>query len=65
MLLPRRDQRDFGPQLARAVRGVIREEITAVRLVQEVIGYHARPWVGQTRVSVKGLVQHVDRDGKV
>ena len=52
VLLPRRDKRDLRPQLARAVGGVVREEIVTVRLVQEVIRYHARPWIGQTRVSV-------------
>ena len=47
------------------MRGVVREKIITVRLVQEMIGYRARPWVGQTRVSVRVIdwrIQHVDRE---
>lgn len=43
------------------MRRVVREEISTVGLVQEVIRYHACPWVGQTRVSIS-QIQHVDGD---
>lgn len=31
--------------------GVIREEIGASRLIQEMIRYHTRPWVRQTCIT--------------
>lgn len=52
MLLVCWDQRDVGPQLARAVGAVVCEEILAICLIEEMVRNHARPGISQTRVTV-------------
>lgn len=62
MLLPGWDAWHVGPQLTRAMGRVVREKIVASGLVQEVVGYHTGPRVGQARITGAGSqTQRLDR----